>query len=117
MKTCYLIGVGMGNPDTLTQEAARRIRECGLLVGARRMVEAFAGHPGKKLTLIRAEDIAGAVLDFDGDSAVLLSGDPGFYSGAAKLYDLLKNIRVETLPGISSLNYFCGQAPPEPGRR
>ena len=41
MNTCYLIGIGMGNPDTLTVGAARIIERCGLLIGARRMLEAF----------------------------------------------------------------------------
>ena len=106
---CYLIGIGMGNPETLTAAASRRIGSCGLLIGAQRMLEPFASHPGKKLALIRAEEIAAAVRAFDGDSAVLLSGDPGFYSGAARLYDLLQGIEVETIPGISSLNYFCAR--------
>ena len=109
MTTCYLIGIGMGNPETLTLGAARRIEACGQLIGARRMLEAFPDHPGRKLALIRAEEIAAAVRAFDGDSAVLLSGDPGFYSGAAKLYGLLEDVTVETIPGISSLNYFCAR--------
>ena len=109
MMTCYLIGIGMGNPETLTQGAARRINAAGQLIGAPRMLEAFAQHPGRKLALVRAEEIAAAVRAFDGDSAVLLSGDPGFYSGAAKLYGLLDGVQVETIPGISSLNYFCAR--------
>ena len=109
MSTCYLIGIGMGNPETLTLGAARRIADCGLLIGAKRMLDAFPDHPGRKLALIRAEDIASAVRAFNGDSAVLLSGDPGFYSGAARLYDLLEGVPVETIPGISSLNYFCAR--------
>ncbi len=109
MTTCYLIGVGMGNPDTLTQGAVRRIRESGLLIGARRLLEAFSDHPGEKKALIRAEEIAAAVRAFDGTVSVLLSGDPGFYSGAAKLYALLEGVPVETVPGISSVNYFCAK--------
>ena len=109
MKKVYLVGIGMGNPETLTLGAVRRIEGCGQLIGAQRMLDAFSDHPGRKLAFIRAEDIAAAVRAFDGDSAVLLSGDPGFYSGAAKLYGLLDGIAVETIPGISSLNYFCAR--------
>ena len=54
MTTCYLIGIGMGNPETLTLGAARRIEACGQLIGARRMLDAFPDHPGRKLALIRA---------------------------------------------------------------
>ena len=109
MKTCYLIGVGMGNPETLTIGAKECISRCAQLIGAKRLLDAFAGHPGKKLAFIRAEEIAAAVHAFDGDTAVLLSGDPGFYSGAAGLYPLLAGVQVETFAGISSLNYFCAR--------
>ena len=41
--------------------------------------------------------------------SVLLSGDQGFYSGAAGLYDLLSDCDVEALPGISSPVYFAAK--------
>lgn len=109
MKTCYLIGIGMGNPALLTGEATAAIAASGQLVGAARMLAAFPDHPGEKKALIRPQDIARAAADFPGDTAVLLSGDPGFYSGAAKLYDCLSGVEVRTLPGISSLSYFCAR--------
>ena len=40
---------------------------------------------------------------------VLLSGDTGFYSGAKGLWPLLGNHEVITIPGISSLSYFCAR--------
>lgn len=109
MKTCYLVGVGMGNPDTLTLAGQKAIAAAGQIVGAARMLAAFPDHPGQRKALIRAEDIAKAVSDFPGDTAVLLSGDVGFYSGAAKLHALIKDVEVEAIPGISSLSYFCAR--------
>jgi len=109
MTTCYLIGIGMGNPKTLTVDAVETIRRCGLLIGAKRMLDSFSDHPGETAALIRAEEIAAKVRQYDGDCAVLLSGDPGFYSGAAKLYGLLSDVAVEVIPGISSVNYFCAR--------
>lgn len=109
MKTCYLVGIGMGNPDTLTLAGQKAIAAAGQIVGAARMLAAFPDHPGVRKALIRAEDIAKAVSDFPGDTAVLLSGDVGFYSGAAKLHALLKDALVEAIPGISSLSYFCAK--------
>ena len=109
MKTCYLVGIGMGNPALLTLEAQRAIAASGQLVGAARMLQAFPDHPGQRKALIHAAEIGKAVLEFPGDTAVLLSGDVGFYSGAAKLYDLLRDVSVEALPGISSLSYFCAR--------
>ena len=109
MKTCYLVGIGMGNPDTLTLAGQKAIAAAGQIVGAARMLAAFPDHPGARKALIRAEDIAKAVSDFPGDTAVLLSGDVGFYSGAAKLHALIKDVEVEAIPGISSLSYFCAK--------
>ena len=109
MKTCYLVGIGMGNPDTLTLAGQKAIAAAGQIVGAARMLAAFPDHPGARKALIRAEDIAKAVSDYPGDTAVLLSGDVGFYSGAAKLHALLKDALVEAIPGISSLSYFCAR--------
>ncbi len=39
MKKIYIIGIGMGNPDTITIEGRKRIEESDVLIGARRMVE------------------------------------------------------------------------------
>lgn len=110
MKTVYLVGVGMGNPETLTLEAKKAVEASGLLLGAPRLLEQAAHLPGEKRPLVRTEEIAQAAADYPGNTvAVLLSGDPGFYSGAAGLYERLKGCQVITIPGISSLNYFCAK--------
>ncbi len=36
-----IVGVGMGNPDTLTRQAERAIAQSDCLIGAQRMLEAF----------------------------------------------------------------------------
>ena len=105
----YLIGVGMGNPDTLTGEARRAIKESRVLLGAPRLLEPWSGekpaHP-----LIRPQEILAALEgESDGPVAVLLSGDTGFYSGAKALWPLLEGYEVHTIPGISSLAYFCAR--------
>ena len=109
----YLIGVGMGNPDTLTVGAKRAAEESGLLIGAPRLLEPFANVECEKLELIRSADIADALTKAREagceQASVLLSGDVGFYSGATGLYDKLADFDVEAIPGISSLVYFCAQ--------
>ena len=106
----YLIGVGMGNPDTLTVGAKRAIEGSGLLIGGKRLLEPFAALDCEKRELVLANDIAAALAGAACDRAsVLLSGDVGFYSGAAKLYDKLAGCDVEVIPGISSLAYFCAK--------
>ena len=71
----YLVGVGMGNPDTLTAAAQRAVEGSGLLIGAPRLLEPFAHLPARRETLILAEDIAAALRAWEGEqAAVLLSG-------------------------------------------
>ena len=104
----YLIGVGMGNPGTLTLAARAAIDESPLLIGAPRLLEGYASK--RCVRAILAADIAAAIAaEKDGPAAVLLSGDIGFYSGAKSLYPLLDGYEVEALPGISSLVYFCAR--------
>lgn len=106
----YLVGVGMGNPDTLTLGAKRAIEESELLIGAPRLLEAFEDLDREKKPMIMADDIASAIRTSMAETvSVLLSGDVGFYSGAKNLYERLDGCEVEAIPGISSLVYFCAK--------
>ena len=53
----YLIGVGMGNPDTLTLGARRAIEACPVLIGAPRLLEPW-GEGHTCVPLVAAADIA-----------------------------------------------------------
>lgn len=105
----YLIGVGLGNPDTMTIEARRAVEACPVLIGAPRLLEPWSeGHTCHPL--IAAGDIAEHINGLsEGPVGVLLSGDVGFYSGATALRPLLAGHEVISLPGISSLVYFCAK--------
>ncbi len=110
MKKVYLIGIGMGNPSTLTLGAQQAVSESQLIIGAQRLVDAFPSFEGQRLVLIKSGDISQAIHESTAETiSVLLSGDQGFYSGAAGLYDLLADCDVEALPGISSPVYFCAK--------
>ena len=105
----YLIGVGMGNPATLTGQALEAIGDSPVLVGAPRLLEPW-GAEHDCVPLIAAADIAAYVDKAPrGPVGGLLSGDTGFYSGAKGLWPLLGNHEVITIPGISSLSYFCAR--------
>ena len=105
----YLIGVGMGGPATMTLQALEAVRACPVLVGARRLLEGWeVDHDC--VPLIAAADIAAYIGKAPlGPVGVLLSGDTGFYSGAKKLWPLLGEHEVVTIPGLSSLTYFCAR--------
>lgn len=110
-KTVYLIGTGMGGQDSLTVEAQQTIDRCTLLIGAQRLLEPYDGK--KYAALVPPDEIAACISKAeDLEIAVLLSGDTGFYSGAARLLKRLEDCEdcaVHTIAGISSLSWFCAR--------
>ena len=107
-----LIGIGMGNPDTLTLGAVKALKGCDCLIGAPRLLESLEGYTdAPRVPLILAGEIAAYLGDHPQyeEAAVVLSGDVGFYSGAKKLWELLKDYPVTTISGVSSLQYFCAR--------
>ncbi|MDF2803270.1 MAG: cbiE, partial [Anaerocolumna sp.] len=109
MKEVVLLGIGMGNPGTLTLEGKKAIGEAEVLIGAKRVLEGFDSN-ATKITAIESKRIA----EFIEESGytryvVLFSGDTGFYSGANSLKPYLCNHQVTILPGISSLSYFSAK--------
>lgn len=109
-KKVSLVGIGMGSAETRTLGLERAVREADCLIGAKRMLEAVE-TPGKtRHSAVLAKDIADYIRSSAcGTFAVLLSGDTGFYSGAKGLVAELKDVDVEILPGIGSLQYFCSK--------
>lgn len=106
----YLVGIGMGNADTLTLGARRVIRSSDLLIGGARMLAQFSGLNIPSLSLVTSRDIEEAIRSSAAEQiSVLLSGDTGFFSGAKTLCKRLRDLDVEVLPGISSLSYFCAR--------
>lgn len=112
----YVIGCGMGNPDTLTVEAARATNAADVIIGAARLIAPYQDGAREVLALTRSADIEQALraqAALPGGSArtaaVLMSGDVGFYSGAVALHDRLKGFEVEVIAGVSSVSYFCAK--------
>ena len=106
-----LIGLGMGNPDTLTLGGLRALEQSDCIIGAARLLEGFAHLSAKRVPLILAGEIAAFIRENPQYQrvSVVLSGDVGFYSGAKKLYQLLEGYPVAVICGVSSVQYFCAQ--------
>ena len=119
-----LVGIGMGNEDTLTVGGKKAIGKADMILGAERMIEPFRKqYPGKQFV---CEYLAGRILDAIRErsqqtepghklrAAVLYSGDTGFYSGAATLHKVLDPwalgcdfpVSVKQYAGISSFSYL-----------
>lgn len=102
-------GMGFG---TITEEVNESIVNADMIFGAARMLT-YIDSKAKKYPYYLADDIL-PVLDTKAkeitygskNAVVLFSGDTGFYSGAKKLYEALKNdgrFKITIMPGISSV--------------
>lgn len=107
-----IVGIGPGNPEYVLPAAVTAINRADVLIGGKRLLEQF----------IQAGQEA---LEFDGDYArigdyitrhaaskqivILASGDPGIFSIQKTLRRTLSGIAIETVPGISALQYFCAK--------
>lgn len=128
MKKIYLVGIGMGNIETLTEQGRKAIEASELLIGAERMVNAFPDYQGDTCYAISPVKIMDYIMEHRSYEtiAVIFSGDVGFFSGAKKLNEAIEEaqkaagesnrdenpwIQYETeyIPGISSLQYFSAK--------
>ncbi|HWQ77483.1 MAG TPA: precorrin-6y C5,15-methyltransferase (decarboxylating) subunit CbiE [Anaerovoracaceae bacterium] len=116
MKKIFLIGIGMGNTETLTEQGRKAVEASDLLIGAERMTSAFPHYQGGICHAISPEKIMDAIMEHPSCQAVavVFSGDVGFYSGAKKLSQAIEERKwneyeTEFIPGISSLQYFCAK--------
>lgn len=106
-----VVGVGMGMPGTMTREAGEALEKSECLIGAARMLEAAAPYGKPGFAEVSPERIVECMRSHPEYRrfAVLLSGDPGFYSGAKKLLPLLAGDEVRVIPGLSTLQVLCAR--------
>ena len=106
-----LIGMGSGQPESLTLQSLAALRQADLILGARRLLAALpAGCTANRAAAYRADEVAELLHTSGAENAVLVySGDTGFYSGAATLLDKLSalGIRARVLPGLSSVQLLA----------
>ncbi len=106
MKYVSIIGMGMST-DTITQEGLRAIQNADALVGAQRMLDAFASLQMPCYAEYLPDSVLGVIVGSGHQNfAVLVSGDTGFYSAADGLAAILADYNVTFIPGVSSLSYF-----------
>ncbi|MDO5155338.1 MAG: precorrin-6A reductase [Eubacteriales bacterium] len=117
-----LIGVGMGNADTMTGEATRALKQAHYVFGAKRVIEPYIGTK-ETYPYYLERDIVPMLTTWMDESmeteirvAILFSGDSGFYSGCEKMYQALtkwgvnQDVTIRIYPGISSVVYLAAAA-------
>lgn len=118
MRNVYIVGIGMGNPNTITVKGKALISNSQTLIGAKRMIDSFLVENQQAVYAIAPNEILAWIEEHTEieNIVVLMSGDLGFFSGAKKLRMLINDkyesifgneqISFEYIPGISSLSYF-----------
>ena len=120
-----ILGIGMGSADSMTEGVKKLLSRAGLVAGAGRMLDACGltegTADGRRVLCAWEPDIICRAIEESGEAqtAVLMSGDSGFYSGTKKLLQALeayreqmkgrREVTIHVEPGISSLSYFASR--------
>jgi precorrin-6B C5,15-methyltransferase / cobalt-precorrin-6B C5,C15-methyltransferase len=108
----YIAGIGPGNADFIIPHTMKIIKCCDVLVGGRRNLDLFKslgkeevpfGSDIEKICTYISENAENKMI------VVLATGDPGIFSITQTLQRRLKDIKLEIIPGISSLQYLCSK--------
>ena len=105
MSKVKIVACGLSN-KTLTRAGQEALAEASMLIGPKRLVEEFC-LPGVKSHIAFQPEVVAPLIEGREENIVLLvSGDAGFYSAAKQYLNYFKELDIEVIPGISSLNYF-----------
>lgn len=101
-----IIGAGMGTADTLTGEAVRTLETAEAVLATKRL----AALSPKAVVCTFSELAERAIAGGAAHTALLVSGDVGFFSAAGKLRErLLPHGKVTLVPGLSSMQVMCAK--------
>ncbi|MGN1317743.1 MAG: precorrin-6A reductase [Lachnospirales bacterium] len=109
-KRIYIVGIGLGNPDTMTLEACKAIENSEFIIGSKRMIDAV-NTKGKDICYEYNSEKIKEIIELKNYNkiAVVFSGDVCIYSGAINLSKLLKGYDVRIIQGISSVTYLASK--------
>jgi precorrin-6Y C5,15-methyltransferase (decarboxylating) len=106
-----LLGIGMGNKNTLTLEGIEALKHCQLIIGSDRILHSLREFNKDAYATTKNEEIIQYIKEHKEykNIVVAFSGDIGFYSGAKRLRPYLSEYEVSSVSGISSPIYFLGK--------
>lgn len=112
MKELYVVGLGPGSRETLTQQAAQVLESVDEIIGYTTYVELIRPYfPGKKFlsTPMRKETdrcrLALGEADRGVKTALISSGDAGIYGMAGLVFELgmaYPQVQIRVIPGITA---------------
>ncbi len=110
MRNLFIIGVGMGHYNLLTQEAIDTINNSDVVFAFGRI----AGSLSVKISgivLTEYKELKNSILAHKAQNiSVLVSGDVGYFSASKALQNYLQNdFVIKRICGINSLQYLCGK--------
>ncbi len=119
MEKIQVLGLGPGNRDYILPLTLKKIRQASVIVGGKRNLQEVEGLMGRVLKEEEKIPITApleAVIEKIGEArekeekvAVVVSGDPGFYSMLTFLKKYFSPEELEVTPGISSMQVFFGR--------
>ncbi len=113
MAKVYVVGIGPGSYENMTQRAQQALAECDVIVGYTVYIDLVKEHfPGKQmLTTPMRKEVERCRLAFEeaqkGQTvAMICSGDAGIYGMTGVMQELLAEypgVELENVPGISAV--------------
>lgn len=106
-----ILGIGMGNEVNLTLEAINACNSAEIILGAKRITDSLKKFHKPIFNAYESREIYNFIKnDCEVEKIVIaVSGDVGFYSGAKKIIEALKEYRPKVICGISSVVYFASK--------
>lgn len=103
-KNLYIISVGIGDFDLISEKGLSRLNSMDILIGYPQMMIYSNNKPFYVVKTV--EELKKFLSDnFDKKIGLLVSGDAGFFSFAKKVYEELRSSIVEVVPAVSTFQY------------
>lgn len=113
MSKIYVVGIGPGSHENMTQRAQQALENCDIIVGYTVYVGLVKEHYADKefLTTPMRREVERCVLAFERAAegktvAIICSGDAGIYGMSGIVEELAPrypDVEVETVPGVSAV--------------